>query len=119
MGNIEIIINFEPISRRIYINTIDTIYQYLINTDIKIRSECGGKGTCGKCRILIQEGREFLNNPTMNEINKISEKLLQNGWRLACQCKVNEKKIIQIPPKYQYICLKIYSLMILISLFQD
>ncbi len=93
MGNIEIIINFEPISRRIYINTIDTIYQYLINTDIKIRSECGGKGTCGKCRILIQEGREFLNNPTMNEINKISEKLLQNGWRLACQCKVNEKKI--------------------------
>lgn len=43
---------------------------------------CGGRGTCGKCRIRIREG-----SLPVTEFDKkvFSDKELKDGWRLACQ----------------------------------
>ncbi|MHA1702664.1 MAG: 2Fe-2S iron-sulfur cluster-binding protein, partial [Promethearchaeota archaeon] len=54
--NKNIVIDFEPISRRIYYSDNETIYHTLTKSGIRIKSLCGGKGTCGKCKLLIQKG---------------------------------------------------------------
>ncbi|MFX0142748.1 MAG: ASKHA domain-containing protein, partial [Candidatus Hodarchaeota archaeon] len=83
-----ILIDFEPISRRLYVSRDNSIYKLLSEINIPIRSICGGLGKCGKCKILVQKGHEFLNDPTRTEKNFINETEIQNGWRLACQAQL-------------------------------
>ncbi|MBY8982630.1 MAG: DUF4445 domain-containing protein [Candidatus Lokiarchaeota archaeon] len=94
--NTQIIIDFEPISRRVNVISIDkTLYDILTDIDIKIRSECRGRGTCGKCRIRIGEGQKFLNPPTKSEQNFIDEEEFESGIRLACQTEIKKDLAIE------------------------
>ena len=92
-----IFIDFEPISRRILVSKDSSIYELLDEINVPIRSICGGSGKCGKCRILIQKGNEFLNMPTNNEKNFINETEIQNGWRLACETRIKLKESSTLP----------------------
>jgi uncharacterized 2Fe-2S/4Fe-4S cluster protein (DUF4445 family) len=86
-----IIIDFEPISRRVTINSLDkTLYEILTEIDVKIRSECGGAGSCGKCILKIQHGGEFFNEPSDADHKFISEDQIKKGFRLACQTKLDK-----------------------------
>jgi len=93
-NNFQITIDIEPISRRLFYTEDETFYELLSNSGIRIRSLCGGKGTCGKCKILVQEGNNFLNPPTNAEMKYLSQSEIKENWRLACQCRVEK---IQIP----------------------
>lgn len=70
-----------------------TIYNLLLNLNLPIRSICGGLGTCGKCKILIQKGRKYLSQITNAEKKLLSKEELENGYRLACQTKINSEYI--------------------------
>ena len=91
--NINIIIDFEPISRRILLSSNKPIYDILSEINVPIRSVCGGLGTCGKCKVLIQKGKEFFIPPTSAEKKSIDQSELEYGWRLACQAKIDTKKL--------------------------
>ncbi len=58
-----------------------SILEHLRKAGIEINSQCGGKGTCGKCIIRVDKGEENLNKKTKSE-KKFS---LSFGERLACQ----------------------------------
>ena len=90
------VIDFEPISRRIYYSDNETIYHTLTKAGIRIKSLCGGKGTCGKCKLLIQKGLNLFNDPTNAELEKLSKNEVKEGWRLACQALLDYRKIEQI-----------------------
>ena len=63
--------------------------------DIFLPSACGGKGSCGQCKVQVLEGGgEML--PT--EAVHISRRQRKDHWRLACQLKVNEDLSIKIDP---------------------
>jgi len=53
--------------------------------DIYLDSDCGGRGLCGKCRVLISEGVTPL---TPSEKKLLSPQDLEQGLRLACQAQV-------------------------------
>lgn len=53
----------------------------LQENDIIIESPCGGKGTCGKCKIKVLTGE--LNDITKEEIKHLGEDV-NNGLRLSC-----------------------------------
>ena len=89
-NNFQITIDIEPISRRLLYTEDETFYELLSNSGIRIRSLCGGKGTCGKCKILIQEGNNFLNPPTNAELKYLTQPEIRENWRLACQCRVEK-----------------------------
>ena len=62
-----------------------------------IPSACGGKGTCGYCRMKVSEGGgDAL--PTEELI--LSSREIREGYRLACQLKVRNDLNIHIPPEY-------------------
>lgn len=45
-------------------------------------SPCGGRGTCGKCRVRLVEGN--LPKPGKNELSLLTDGELERGMRLAC-----------------------------------
>jgi len=91
--NRSIIIDFEPISRRVFFSNDRSLYEILLDLSVPIRSICGGLGTCGKCKVLVQKGMEFLTTPTKTEKIFLNEVDLRNGWRLACQTKLSKNNL--------------------------
>lgn len=87
--------DLEPISRRLHCSIEKSIYQMIIDSGIQIRTLCGGKGTCGKCKIQIQKGESFFNSPSQAEVEMLKHDLKED-WRLACQLKINPEKIALI-----------------------
>ena len=93
LKNKNIIIDFEPISRRVLLSSDKPIYDLLSELSVPIRSICGGSGTCGKCRVLIQSGKEYFILPTSAEKEFIDQSDLDYGWRLACQARIDTSKL--------------------------
>ena len=93
LKNLKIIVDFEPISRRVILSSDEPIYNLLSELNIPIRSICGGSGTCGKCKLLIQKGKEFFISPTTIEKKFIDQKELEYGWHLACQARIDINKL--------------------------
>jgi uncharacterized 2Fe-2S/4Fe-4S cluster protein (DUF4445 family) len=92
-NNKKIILDFEPISRRILFSDDLSIYDTLSQAGVKISSLCGGRGICGKCKVLIQKGSQHLKDPSNSELEKLTKGEIEKGWRLACQVKIDPVKI--------------------------
>ncbi|MFX0036302.1 MAG: ASKHA domain-containing protein [Candidatus Hermodarchaeota archaeon] len=91
--NRNIIIDLEPISRRIHFSRSNSLYEILADLKIPIRSLCGGLGTCGKCKILVQNGSEYLSPLTNAEKKLLDKDEIENDWRLACEIKLDMNKV--------------------------
>lgn len=50
--------------------------------NISIAAPCGGKGTCGKCKVLVTEGEV---PPSKEDINFFTKEEIKEGYRLACR----------------------------------
>ncbi len=63
---------------------------------------CAGRGTCGKCKVVVRRGAELLKAPTSFE-SHLSREDRHRGIRLACQCRPAGEGIIvlEIPPESQ------------------
>ena len=61
---------------------------------IFIPSACGGKGTCGLCKVVVLEGAGPL-LPT--EEPYLTKEEIEANFRLSCQVKIRNDLIIQIP----------------------
>ncbi len=66
----------------------------MASCDVFLPSACGGKGSCGQCRVQVETGGgEIL--PT--EAVHLTRKEVKDNWRLACQVKVKENMDIEVP----------------------
>lgn len=61
---------------------------------IFLPSACGGKGSCGLCRVRVPEGGGSI---LPSEQNFFTRKEQGDHWRLACQVKVRNDLKIQVP----------------------
>jgi len=101
-GEKKLIINEE---KEYIIDGGDTLLSALTEEEIFIPSACGGKGSCGYCKVkVIEGGGQVL--PT--ELGYLSKEEKENGVRLSCQLKVKNNIIIEIPEELfnikQYEC---------------
>lgn len=89
-GNVTININDD---RELSVPTGSSLLSTLAEQQIFIPSACGGKGSCGQCRLRVVEGGgEIL--PT--ELPHFSRKEVKDHWRLACQVKVKENLKLRV-----------------------
>lgn len=93
-GECKIIIHQEDEKREFTVQGGDTLLTYLTAHNIKISSSCGGKASCGYCKIRVLEGGGQI-LPTEEIFMSREEK--QNNMRLACQVKVRNDIDIYIP----------------------
>ena len=61
---------------------------------IFLPSACGGKGSCGLCRVQVNEGGGSI---LPSEQNFFTRKEQSQNWRLACQVKVRSDMQIAVP----------------------
>ncbi len=66
----------------------------LATQQIHLASACGGKGSCGQCKVQVLEGG---GNILPTETVHFSRKEQQAHWRLGCQVKVKDNLKIQVP----------------------
>lgn len=66
----------------------------MASCDVFLPSACGGKGSCGQCRVQVNSGGGQI-LPT--EAVHLSRKEIKDNWRLACQVKVKENMDIEVP----------------------
>lgn len=101
-GPCQIIINDE---RELTVQGGDNLLSTLTEEKIFIPSACGGRGTCGLCKLKILEGAGVI-LPTEEPYLEQAER--ESNVRLTCQVKVRNDLKIEIPPELfavrEYIC---------------
>lgn len=92
-GDVKIVINGDE-ENPVIVSGGSTLMSTLSSKKIFLPSACGGGGTCGECRCVVEEGGgEVL--PT--EVGHLSRTEQQNRVRLSCQVKVKQDMKIRIP----------------------
>ena len=71
------------------------ILSLLYAKGLAVRSDCGGLGLCGKCRVLVHSP-ESVSGITDTERKLLSVSDIDSGIRLACQAKVTGKVQVSI-----------------------
>ncbi len=81
-----------------------TLLSSLYANDIFIPSACGGKGSCGHCKITVAAG----GGPVLpTETPHLTRKEIRSNLRLACQVKIREDIYVRIPE--ELLNVKMYS----------
>ena len=91
-GNVKININNG--TRELEVASGNTLLNTLHENGVMLSSACGGKGSCGQCKVQVPEGGGQI-LPT--EVPHFSRKEQQEHWRLGCQVKVKDNMSIQVP----------------------
>ena len=94
-GDVTITVNDDP-DKAIVTAAGDTLLNTLSAQKIFIPSACGGKGTCGVCKVEVHEGGGAL-LPT--ETSHVSRGEARDGVRLSCQVKVKQDMKIEVEPE--------------------
>lgn len=70
----------------------------LVSGGFLLRSDCGGRGRCGKCMVrVIHCVADALSDPPETERRLIGPERLDAGYRLACCAKVFGEVAVEIP----------------------
>jgi len=99
-------LTFLPDKKNIKVNKGTTILEALESVEININAPCGGKGICGKCKILINKG---ITTATPIEEELLSGEEIKKGFRLACQTKIFEDTVIEIPSEIRLDFKRVFS----------
>ncbi|HOZ47919.1 MAG TPA: NADH:ubiquinone reductase (Na(+)-transporting) subunit F [Candidatus Hydrogenedentes bacterium] len=94
-GEVNILINDDQ-DKSLRVPAGNSLLQTLAQQKVFVPSACGGKGTCGTCKVVVKSGGGALLATERGFINRGQERA---GVRLACQVKVKQDLRIEIPPE--------------------
>ena len=87
----KVTITLNPLGKEVSVNTgtplIDVLHEF------GVEFPCGGKGTCGSCKVKILEGELEIGPVQQQKLNKLQ---LSENWRLACYCKAESDITLEI-----------------------
>ena len=90
-GKATITVNGE---RELAVEQGNNVMATLNENGIFLPSACGGKASCGQCKLQVVEGGgEILDS----ERSHFSRKEIKDHWRLGCQCKVKSDLQVKVP----------------------
>ncbi len=90
-------VDFEPLGRRLRVDRGISILTAAQQAGVGLVSICGGKGTCGRCKMQVLEGQ--LSPLSETEGKKLTPDEIARGYRLACQAEVLSDLKVHIPPQ--------------------
>ena len=85
-------VHFNPDNVDIAVAPGENLLQAAIAAGVRIYASCGGAGTCGTCKVLIEKGEV---ETTRTE--KLSEEEFQQGIRQACQSRILTDLTVYVP----------------------
>ncbi|WP_072934668.1 ASKHA domain-containing protein [Schwartzia succinivorans] len=98
---------FQPSGRRGEVPAGKTVLAAAQELGVGIEASCGGKGVCGKCRIIVEEGRfeklglvsgaSHVSERGETEEKFFTEDELSRGYRLACLTQITGDLVVTVP----------------------
>jgi len=88
-------VTFQPSGMKIKVEEGTTILEAANEAGIGIDAPCGGKGTCGKCKIYLNKGK--LGDVTAAERKNLEKEEMKSGCRLACKATILDNCVIEVP----------------------
>jgi len=95
-GDVTITINKDP-EKALVTESGSTLLGTLATNSIFIPSACGGKGTCGVCKVTVTDGGGAILQTERSHVSRGEER---DCVRLSCQVKVKQDMEIEIPPEF-------------------
>lgn len=93
-------VRLEPIAIETSVETNGNLLSVLLNKDLDVLKECGGRGMCATCHVYVQSGMNAL-----SPINRREQRTLEvittckTSSRLACQARVlSDGVVVELPP---------------------
>jgi ferredoxin len=93
-------VRLEPIAQQTSVETNGNLLSVLLNKDLDVLRECGGRGMCATCHIYVSSGMEAL-----SPVNRREQRTLEvittckTNSRLACQARVmGNGVVVELPP---------------------
>jgi ferredoxin len=93
-------VRLEPIAQDSAIETMGNLLSVLINKDLDVLKECGGRGMCATCHVYVKAGMDAL-TPTNRREQRTLEVITscKTNSRLACQARViGSGVVVELPP---------------------
>jgi uncharacterized 2Fe-2S/4Fe-4S cluster protein (DUF4445 family) len=90
-------VTFQPSGRRFVASIGESLYSTA--KAVGVETLCGGRGSCGKCRVIIKNGADLLSSISTAEEKLLSKEEVEKGCRLACQAVIASagKIIVEVP----------------------
>ncbi len=90
-GSVSIVVNDE---KTISVPAGGKLLNTLADGELFLASACGGGGTCGQCKCVVQDGGGSI-LPT--ELSHFTPREVREGWRLSCQVPVKQDMKVVVP----------------------
>lgn len=87
-------VTFEPSGRRVFVLPDTILLEAAARAGFVVETPCGGTGKCGKCIVRVTGGSC---ETTAEVTDALSAGQIEDGYRLACMCKVAEDLTVEIP----------------------
>lgn len=83
---------FQPMNKDIEVNKGENLLNAARKAGVNIDSPCGGKGSCGKCRVILEKGELKTENTS-----ELTPEEKAKGYYLACISTVETDVVIKVP----------------------
>ncbi|MHB8125878.1 MAG: ASKHA domain-containing protein [Desulfitobacteriaceae bacterium] len=87
-------VNFMPENRTIEVENGTSLLKAASTAGIFIKSGCGGKGSCGACKVVVLVG-----NPEVVSTGNLTPEQIAHGVRLSCRTLVQGDVTVEVPPE--------------------
>lgn len=94
----DVVVVFQPEGKRTKMSPGSTIFEAANEAGVGVRSECGGNGRCGKCKVIIKNS-DAVSEVTDAERRHLTQSEIDSGYRLACQTRIHKNITVAIPPE--------------------
>ena len=84
-----------PINMELRANVGDILLERMREEGVHIESLCGGKGLCGKCKVILEKGRVQKKSSIADKL--LSKEEIEQGYHLACMVRLVENCEFTIP----------------------
>jgi uncharacterized 2Fe-2S/4Fe-4S cluster protein (DUF4445 family) len=88
-------LTIQPFKKKLKVQKNILLLTAISFAGINLRTDCGGIGKCGKCKVICSIG---LSPKTLFEKKNLGPEELRKGVRLACQARILKSTQIFIPP---------------------
>jgi uncharacterized 2Fe-2S/4Fe-4S cluster protein (DUF4445 family) len=85
-------VRFLPEDKTVEVKKGTDLLDAAIEADIYVDSVCGGRGKCGKCKVIVQDG-----NVSSERTELLDSEEVEKGYRLACQTLADGDVEVVIP----------------------
>ena len=92
-------VRLDPLGKDTAIATNTNLLSVLLNNDLDVAQECGGRGICATCHVYVKEGQASVSPMTRREQRTLEViTSCRRDSRLACQTKVmGEGVVVELP----------------------